>query len=388
MAIRIDTVKLDSPKLDQNGYLKVSAAVTRTGVFVYKHPDGSTTRELRHPDDVFNKDSLKTLENRPVTSKHPLVGRLDPDNTKYSSVGNVTGEIKHDNKFVQAELLITDAGAIKDVSREENPIREISCAYDQELIKQDGVFNGEQYDHVQKNIIYNHVAIVERGRAGPEVRLNLDAADAVILLNEPEKRKTNMTTLKIKCDAVETRTFKTGSLELKIDGTQETAELALEKMIERFDSAISAIRKVESENQNLKGRLDAMGEQGKISASRLDDLVQERTDALQAAHYLSMKNYEQLETVDLKKAIVLKSYPDMKQDDITADYIEGRYGAIIDRIKQDNSNIGSLANLKTVATNPDLFNKDREDALSPREKLSNDLQDWHSKPTEELRKLA
>lgn len=178
--LRFDSFRLDETKLDQNGYLEAKAAVTRTGVFVYRYPDGSVTRELRHPDDVLKADSLATLKNRPVTFGHPVERRLTPKNTRKYAVGNVVGDVTHDsNGIVMTRVQITDADAIAAVTDEKNPVREMSCGYESLVVKEDGEYNGQKYDHRHTNIVYNHVAIVQRGRAGAEVKLQLDAADAV-----------------------------------------------------------------------------------------------------------------------------------------------------------------------------------------------------------------
>ena len=57
MAFRLDRGKIGSSRIDHNGTLIVAGALTRTGVFTYRHSDGSTTRELRHPDDVKDAGS-------------------------------------------------------------------------------------------------------------------------------------------------------------------------------------------------------------------------------------------------------------------------------------------------------------------------------------------
>ena len=50
------------------GFLKCDAIVTRTGVFFYKNPDGTIRKELRHPDDVLQEESLQTMKMIPLTN--------------------------------------------------------------------------------------------------------------------------------------------------------------------------------------------------------------------------------------------------------------------------------------------------------------------------------
>ena len=46
------------------------------------------------------------------------------------------------------------------------------------------VYNGEPFDFRQTNIRYNHLAIVDEARAGPEARIVLDGEDAVLINQE------------------------------------------------------------------------------------------------------------------------------------------------------------------------------------------------------------
>lgn len=459
--LRFDNARIDATRLDQNGYLEVDAAVTRTGVFVYRHPDGTVTRELRHPDEVFNADSLATLRNRPVTFDHPTsekIPLLTPKNTRRYAVGNVIGDVTHDESLVKTKLLITDEDAITKVMDEHKPAREISSGYQANVTKEDGIYNGERYDHVMRDIRYNHVAIVpigKRGRAGADVRMRLDAADAIMIdedsdeyisievapasefdeltprdVTDPQggivelmgarkgedkrvtcqqykfykdkgwtlekakewvknhhtdsgytqsndtSKRTDAMKIKVRRDAVATKTFKADAFEIVLDGTPESSEKAIDVLNTRNDAAIEAIRSLEAQNQQLQGRVDAMGESGKVTAKQLDALVKERTDACGAAHYLGVKNYNNLETDQIKKAVVIKAFPKIDTNELTDPYVQGRYDAVVDRIRQENKNLESLANLKDVTTNPELFGLRTDEAgPSPRDKLALDTND-------------
>jgi uncharacterized protein len=180
----MDGLRLDGPRLDENGFLKTSAHATRVGVFVYRRPDGSEFRELRMPEEVFNPDSMSTLEMIPVTNDHPAESLVTPKNAKRLQVG-MTGKVYNDQMYVKTDVVITDEKAISEV---QNGKEQLSCGYTCELEHTAGVFNGERYDAIQRNIRYNHLAIVARGRAGPQVRLHLDAEDAVEVESSEQKK--------------------------------------------------------------------------------------------------------------------------------------------------------------------------------------------------------
>jgi uncharacterized protein len=175
---RIDLAsgELGDKRRTQQGGLIARANLTRTGIFTYRNPDGSTRRELRHPDDVFDPESLKTLAHATFTDDHP--DKVHPDNWRHVARGHVV-DPKKDGNFVAGEIHIQDSDAIR--KAEKGDLQETSCGYECRLDTTPGKYNGEDYDARQKDIRYNHVAAGPAGwgRAGPQVRLHLDAAMAV-----------------------------------------------------------------------------------------------------------------------------------------------------------------------------------------------------------------
>ncbi len=188
MPSRIDAAELTKAMRTPQGFLRAPAFATRTGVFTYRFPDGSVRRELRHPEDVFNSDSLATLAGVPFTNDHPNVKNprvtlITPENVRDFMVGFTGDDVAPvDERFVGVSVTITDSAMIKAV---EAGKVEVSCGYHCDHEDVPGTYNGEPYDVRQRNIVYNHLAGVDRGRAGPDVRLRLDAADAVQVSDQP-----------------------------------------------------------------------------------------------------------------------------------------------------------------------------------------------------------
>lgn len=170
------TGKLDAKHRTPQGGLRVDAYLTRVGVLNYRRSDGSIVRELRHPDEVFSQDSMASLAGAPVTVGHP--GKVGPDNYSQHSVGHVGDTVgKAEDRFLSSTLRVQDAKAVSGV--ESGSLVEISCGYDCDMDPTPGEYNGEKYDAVQRNISYNHVALlpVNAGRAGNDVRLRFDGVD-------------------------------------------------------------------------------------------------------------------------------------------------------------------------------------------------------------------
>lgn len=124
--------------------------------------DGSgIIRVTRGPDEVFRPETLASGEGKPVTLSHPDEF-VEPANFGSLARGlmlNVRrGEGIQDDLMI-ADLLITEAQAIDAVQR--GGIEEVSLGYQADY-EQAAPGRG-----VQRNIVINHCALVERGRCGP-----------------------------------------------------------------------------------------------------------------------------------------------------------------------------------------------------------------------------
>jgi hypothetical protein len=174
--------------ITDEGYIKANAIVTRTGVFLYKNPDGTIRKELRHPDEVFKTDSLDSMKMIPVTNGHPQERLVSAENAKRLAIGYTGETITQDGEFVLSNLVITDLASIKDVT--ERNRRELSLGYTVDLIPEEGSYDGQPYNFRQTNIKYNHLSIVDNARAGSEARIALDSFDAEeILIEEADMAK-------------------------------------------------------------------------------------------------------------------------------------------------------------------------------------------------------
>jgi len=173
---RYDLVDIRASITDE-GYLVDTPVVGRVGIQVYRRADGSIVRELRLPDEVFDRESLASFAGKPITDEHPI----DPVNAKNArdvTVGVIQGEGIRSGDNVIAPVIIHDGAVIDKIVSGEK--RELSLGYTVTLDETPGVWNGQEYDAIQRNIRINHLAVVPRGRAG-NARLNLDRHDAVLV---------------------------------------------------------------------------------------------------------------------------------------------------------------------------------------------------------------
>ncbi|MCX4351717.1 MAG: DUF2213 domain-containing protein [Lachnospiraceae bacterium] len=168
---RLDSISLDQTYYTEEGYLVDHPIVTTCGIFEYKNEDGSMRRELRLPEDVFNEKSLKSYKGKPIIITHDA-GEVSKDNVRREQIGTIMSEGYQDGDSVRCEIIIHDTNALKRCG-----LKELSLGYSLDTEETPGVWRGEKYDCIQRNIEINHLALVAEARAGDSARLNIDGKD-------------------------------------------------------------------------------------------------------------------------------------------------------------------------------------------------------------------
>lgn len=168
---RLDSIKLNDTYYTEEGYLIDHPIVTTCGIFEYTNPDGSIRRELRLPEHVFAPESLSSYEGKPIIVTHDA-GEIDKNNVKREQIGTILSKGYQDGDNVRCKIVIHDTNALKKYD-----LRELSLGYSLNSEDVPGVWKGEPYDCIQKDIEINHLALVSEARAGEAARLNIDSKE-------------------------------------------------------------------------------------------------------------------------------------------------------------------------------------------------------------------
>jgi len=168
---RLDSMPLDKTYYTEEGYLVDHPIVTTCGIFEYKNPDGTTRRELRLPEYVFEEKSLESYKGKPIIITHDA-GEVDKNNVHQEQIGTIMSAGYRDGNNVRCEIIIHDTNALQRCG-----LKELSLGYSLDTDDTPGVWKGEKYDCIQKNIEINHLALVGEARAGESARLNIDSKD-------------------------------------------------------------------------------------------------------------------------------------------------------------------------------------------------------------------
>jgi 8-oxo-dGTP pyrophosphatase MutT (NUDIX family) len=163
----------------RDGQLVVKRAhITKANVCPYRGSEIPGWQQLGlEPDAIYNllrdPDELKkaapTLNGVQLLRKHIPVSA--DDHQPYDTVGSLGSDAEFvedgGENYLDNSLFINAADAIAGI--ESGKKRELSAGYHYTPDMTPGVFRGTRYDGVMRDIVFNHVALVEDGRAGPDV---------------------------------------------------------------------------------------------------------------------------------------------------------------------------------------------------------------------------
>ncbi len=136
------------------------------------------------------KKAAQTFNGLPLMRDHHFDSAEKPQ--REFRVGSVGTDCVYNAPYLQASLTITDAEAIRKIESGERV--ELSCSYFYTTVLEKGEFNGQPYDFIMTEIQGNHVALVEEGRAGADVRV-ADSGKAVQDALKPRSGSEAKTTL-------------------------------------------------------------------------------------------------------------------------------------------------------------------------------------------------
>ena len=295
---RYDTVTFKAVQTAE-GYYNDSPVIGRTGILIYQNADGTERREYRPPEEAFDEISLQSIRGKPVTLGHH--GLVTADNIgDAKAVGTVLSDARKDGSNIRADIVIYNLDTAD---------RELSCGYCTTLDETAGVTpDGEHYDAIQRNIRYNHLAIVPRGRAGV-ARLNLDGEQYI------EESEDIMEKIKLdsglEYDAAP-------EVKLAFDEMKAKAEAdkkAFDELQAKYDVASAEVEKLKADAVKAEEAYKADFAEAVKTAIELREIAKEK----------GVENADGMSNDEIKRAVISKAYPDMKLDGKSADYIEALF---------------------------------------------------------------
>jgi hypothetical protein len=303
------------------GFLKVPGRVARTGIQEYLARelglDGDPMRVVRvyrPEEEVFADASLSTYDASAVTNNHPH-GLVTAANYKGLTVGVVRGSGRRDGDFVVCDLIVKDKATIDDITSGKC---ELSAGYTAVYDDTPGVTDdGQEYHYIQRDIRINHVAVVDRARAGANARFfdhNPGGNTMPVLITTDSGRSVDVAdpaNAQVVADSFDRLLKRATDAESKADKAQATADKAAEDLVEA--------RKASS-----------------------DVAIGERVKAISTTQALARKvagdgfTCDSLDVIEIKRAALAVALPKRDWSDKSAGYVECAFDAESDKDDDDD----------------------------------------------------
>jgi hypothetical protein len=158
------------------------APITREQVAGYlgrEVPDGDryglrddATYQILRPAAELAK-AVSSANGLPILREH-VVTSAD-EHPRDLTIGSTMNNAVWDEPFVRVSLTFWDGDAIADI--ESGAVEQISAGYRYIFDTSPGVFHGQRYSGVMRDVAFNHIIVCEKGRAGPSVMVPPDHAE-------------------------------------------------------------------------------------------------------------------------------------------------------------------------------------------------------------------
>lgn len=317
----VDRISVPSKRtVTDAGQMHVPCKFARTGAQIYTagqlglvdvDPKQVVT-VFRDEKDVFDSVAMESFRSAPVTLGHPKKdGKpipLTAENSKELQVGMLEGMPVRDEDTLGGILILTAKEAIDAL---ESGTQELSAGYTCDIHLEDDKY-------YQRNIRANHIAIVDKGRAGSSCRISDEALEleegksllAQNLLDELQPKlilsdeKIIALTDELTASKAEVATLKQLLVDLKT--ASEETEISLEKMkVELADAKLAA-------------------EEGVI----------ERCNAIENARLIAdMRDLGSKSVSEIYKMVVEDQMPDKNLEGKSEAYIAAMFDILVDASK-------------------------------------------------------
>ena len=119
----------------------------------------------RPASELSKPETIASINSIPIQLEHHIENPDDPATD--TRIGTTGEKAKWEAPYLYNSLTFWESRAISLI--ESGTMRELSLGYAFDPVKKSGVFKGQKYDLVMRNIRANHLALVEQGRAGHDV---------------------------------------------------------------------------------------------------------------------------------------------------------------------------------------------------------------------------
>lgn len=323
------------------GYYQGNVVCTGIGVFRYLDKNKRFVQRLRDVDDV--KAATASINCKPITLQHPNQP-VNADNVDGLEVGMTANDATFDGLNNRVTVTITGKKAIDAIDKGE--VKAFSMGYKCTVVENDGVWQGVHHDQQQKDIVYNHLALVTKGRAGDKVNFMVgDSADFADIFDmaDPEEGEKKPTEDGNEYQDGQPVVVNDGKTEpdvnlndnnhnqeqsmktIQLDGVDYQAD---EKVIEALQAAqndaaekldeihtlLSAVDEKDSQIADLQEKLDAANDE--IDESLIDAAVNAKLEIIYAARDAGIECDTSDDVGDIKRKVIAAAFDSIDLESI------------------------------------------------------------------------
>jgi hypothetical protein len=320
-----DRLPLSGLHRDAQGNLIGVARAARTGIQVYAgyeigRPELRSVRVWRPEAEVFSRDSMASYASVPVTIEHPSDPLVTPETWKDYAVGETEGDnIVRDGEVVKVPFIVRDAAAQAAI---EDGKHEVSMGYGAMLDFTPGTVPdgqadaGTAYDAVQRGLRMNHLAIVDKARGGPTLRIG-DSAPA---------RESKVTTVTILLDGLSVETTEAGKQAIeKLMGERTALQSQVTDAQTQLGTLTADKARLEGEKVALEAQLADATSPAKLAAAA----TARATLISDAKRVVPNGQFDALDDAAIRRTVVEAKLGDTGKALADGPAIEGAFAAIV-----------------------------------------------------------
>jgi len=317
--IAYDSFAIDAQKASidpRTGDLHLPLKVAKVGIMTYSESGGQ--RRYFPPETL--KNAVDSLAYASITRLHPEEKEVNADNVSRVRKGFIEKDSNFDGTYINSNCVITDKGLINDITR--RLLTEASAGYPYE---DDGKFGKNEHGKFDVTVTwigYNHVAAVPVGRAGSDVKFELDHKGEGKKMANKERE---LPELKIGNDQLLSK--------VSIFYDSEISQTAVDAMSGREEKLIGEINRLQTKNITLQASNDASKESLKqiqtaqdsmIKAEDLSAMVSDLVESREVALNVGLDCKTDTDSHVIKTKILAKMLPQAHKDLQNRDHLKDK----------------------------------------------------------------